>query len=118
MIDGIITDDVVPAIGVQVGDQRWQAIIDTGFNGELELPERLRSRVNAQFVGRGASLLAANQRIEEDIFLVDFPFDGQTVRAQATFVDGDEILIGTGMLRDYRLQIDFPARTVAIEKTR
>ncbi len=116
MIAGIVTDDGVPAIGVQVGNQRWQAIIDTGFNGELELPERLRSHVNAQFVGRATSLLAANQRIEEDVFLVDFPFDGRTVRVQATFVDGDEILIGTGMLRDYRLQIDFPARTVAIDK--
>jgi hypothetical protein len=63
------------------------------------------------------SLLAANQRIEEDVFLVDFPFDGRMVRAQATFVDGDEILIGTRLLRAYRLRIDFPARTVALEKT-
>ncbi len=117
MIDGIVTDDGVPAIGVHVGNQRWQAIIDTGFNGELELPERLRSHVNAQLAGRATSLLAANQRIEEDIFLVDFPFDGRIVRAQATFVDGDEILFGTQMLGDYQLRIDFPARTVAIYKT-
>ncbi len=80
MIDGSVTDDGVPAIDVQVGNQPWQAIIDTGFNGELELPERLRSHVNAQFVGRTTSLLAANQRLEEDVFLVDFPFDGRTVR--------------------------------------
>jgi predicted aspartyl protease len=53
-----------------------QAIIDTGFNGDLELPERLRSSLHAQFVGRVTSLLAANQRVEEDVFLVDFPFDG------------------------------------------
>jgi len=116
LIDGIVTEDGVPAIAVEVGSKRWSAIIDTGFNGEVELPERLRSRVNAQFVGRATSLLAANQRIEEDVFLVDFPFDGRMVRAQATFVDGDEILVGTGILRDYRLQIDFPAGTVFIEK--
>ncbi|HUY34679.1 MAG TPA: hypothetical protein VMV69_18180 [Pirellulales bacterium] len=100
---------------MEFAGQRWQAIIDTGFNGELELPDRLRSHLNAQFVGRATSLLAANQRIEEDVYLVDFPFDGQMVRAQATFVDGDEILIGTRMLRDHRLQIDFPAETVSIE---
>lgn len=117
MIDGIVTEDGVPAIHIEVGSQPWQAIIDTGFNGELELPERLRSHLNAQFVGRVTSLLAANQRIEEEVFLVDFAFDGQMVRVQATFVDGDEILIGTRMLRDYRLRIDFPALTVAIEKT-
>jgi clan AA aspartic protease len=117
LIDGIVTVDGVPAIDMEIDSQRWQAIIDTGFNGELELPGRLRAHLNAQFVGRATSLLAANQQIEEDVFLVDFPFDGQTVRVQATFVDGDAILIGTRMLRDYRLRIDFPARTVAIEKT-
>lgn len=116
MIQGIITEDGVPVIEVNVDGQRWQAIIDTGFNGELELPERLRLQVNAQFVGRVTSLLAANQRIEENVYLVDFPFDGSIVRVQSTFVDGGEILIGTRILRDYRLQIDFPAKTVAIEK--
>jgi clan AA aspartic protease len=102
-IAGIITEDGVPAIEVEAGGERWQAIIDTGFNGELELPERLRFQVNAQFVGRLTSLLAANQRVEEDVYLVDFYFHGNRVRVQATFVDGDEILIGTRMLQDYRL---------------
>ncbi len=117
MIEGIVSEDGVPVIELDVGGQRWQAIIDTGFNGELELPERLRSHLNARFIGRAVSLLAANQRVQEDAFLVDFPFDGRTVRVQATFVDGNEILIGTRMLRDYRLRIDFPARTVVIETT-
>lgn len=116
MIHGNITEDGVPAIKVTIGAKAWRAIIDTGFNGELELPGQLRAHVNAQYVGRAISLLAANQSIEEDIFLVDFPFDGRTVRAQATFVDGDQILIGTHLLRDYRLRIDFPAGRVAIEK--
>ena len=80
MIGGIITEDGVPAIAVEFGSQRWQAIIDTGFNGELELPERLGLHVNARFVGRATSLLAANQQIEEEVFLVDFPFDGRMVR--------------------------------------
>jgi hypothetical protein len=69
LIEGIITEDGVPAIAVEFGSQRWQAIIDTGFNGELELPERLGSHVNARFVGRATSLLAANQRIEEEVSL-------------------------------------------------
>ena len=117
MIAGVITEDGVPAIEVEAGGECWQAIIDTGFNGELELPERLRPHVNAQFVGRVTSLLAANQSIEEDVYLVDFDFDRNRVRVQATFVDGGEILIGTGMLQDYRLQIDFPAQLVTIERT-
>ncbi len=92
------------------------AIIDTGFNGELELPERLRFEVNAQFVGRVTSLLAANRTVEEDLYLVDFNFDGNTVRVGATFVGGDEVLVGTRMLQHYRLQIDFPAQVLIIER--
>jgi predicted aspartyl protease len=110
LIEGTITDDGVPAIDVEVGGEHWRAIIDTGFNGELELPERRRPYVNSQFVGRVTSLLAANQRIEEDVYLVDFPFDGGIVRVQATFIDGGEILIGTQMQRDYRLRVDMQAR--------
>ena len=87
-----------------------------GFQRRLELPEQLRTRVDAEFIGRVTSLLAANQEIRENAFLVDFPFDGRTLRVQATFVDSDEILIGTRILMGYRLTIDFPARTVFIEK--
>jgi predicted aspartyl protease len=116
LIVGTVTADGVPVIEVEVGGQGWRAIIDTGFNGELELPDSLRQHLNPQFVGRVTSLLAANQRIEEDVFLVDFPFDGRTFRVQATFVNGEEILIGTRLLRAYLLRIDFPARSVTLER--
>ena len=116
MIAGRVTEDDIPVIEVAVGDQQWQAIIDTGFNGALELPVRLRPQVNARPRGRVVSILAANQQIEEDVFLVDFPFDGQTMRVEATFVESQQILIGMRLLRDYRITIDCPARSVAIEK--
>ena len=42
--------------------------------------------------------------------------EGYVLYAGEATIDGGEILIGTRMLRDYRLRIDFPARTVAIDK--
>jgi predicted aspartyl protease len=116
LIAGSVTEEGIPTIEVRVGDQLWHSTIDTGFNGQLELPEQLRSHVNAQLVGRATSLLAANQRIEEDLYLVDFPFDGRVVRAQATFSNSTTLLIGTGLLTEYRLGIDFPARTVTLDR--
>lgn len=71
--------------------------------------------MNARFIGRATSLLAANQRIEEDVYLVDFPFNGRMATAQATFTDADGILIGTGMLREYRLHVDFRLGTVSLD---
>lgn len=35
---GTVTDDGVPIIMLPVAGQMWPGIIDTGFNGDLELP--------------------------------------------------------------------------------
>lgn len=111
-----MTDDGVPQILLTVAGQPWPAIIDTGFNGELELPDRLRQAVNARFIGHIHVALGGGQHIEEEVYLVDFPFDGEILLAEATFVLGQEILLGTHLLRRYRLEIDFPARTVRLAR--
>ena len=115
MITGTVTDDGIPIVMLPIAGQLWQAIIDTGFNGDLELREGLQSSVHAQYIGRMTALLASGQHSEEDLYAVDFPFDGRLVQAEATFVPGQEILIGTSLLRSYRLEIHFPARTVLLE---
>ena len=116
MIAGHVGADGVPVIPIPVADQNWRATIDTGFNGDPELPETLRPSVNARFVGRTRFLLAAGQAAIEDTFLVQFPFDGETILAEATFTSANEILIGTGLLKEYRLETHFPNRTVSLER--
>ena len=115
MITGRVTEEGVPVVMLPVAGQLWPGIIDTGFNGDVELPERLRPVVQARFIGRMASLLASGQRMEEDLYLVEFPFDGQVVQAEATFVPNGDILLGTRLLRSYRLEIDFPAQSVVLQ---
>jgi clan AA aspartic protease len=116
VIVGEVRADGVPIVRLEVGGNHWTAIVDTGFNGDLELPERLRPQVNAQFICRIRSFLAANRIIEEDSYLVEIPFDGQTMTAEATFVSGDEILIGTHLLRRYVLEIDFRKGTLVLRQ--
>jgi len=116
VIVGAITPEGLPVIILAIGGSSWPAIIDTGFNGDLELPASLQLLLNARFLCRNRSLLAAGQIIEEDSYLVDFPFDGLTLVAEATFVPGGEILIGTHLLRQYSLLIEFPARTLQLNR--
>ena len=116
MIQGSVSSGGVPAITLSLGGRAWIAVIDTGFNGDLELPEDLRESLNGRYVGRVTSALAGGQAIEEDVYRVSFPFDGQIVRAEATFVLGMHILIGTHLLRDYRLTVDFVRETVELER--
>ena len=42
MIVGTVNDDGVPVITLTAAEQIWSAIIDTGFNGDVELPDTLR----------------------------------------------------------------------------
>jgi predicted aspartyl protease len=116
MIVGRVMPPGVPTISLPVGGQPVPAVIDTGFNGDLELPAALARDVHPRFLGRGESLLAAGQTVDEDHFLVDFPFDGQVIEATATFVGSGVILIGTRLLQNYRLEINFVARTVLLER--
>lgn len=116
MLRGVVSALGVPTVTLTIGGKDWPATIDTGFNGDLELPEGLRDSLNGRYIGRSTAALAGGQRVEEDVFIVDFPFDGQTVQAEATFVVGSEILIGTHLLREYSLRIDFVSKTVLLER--
>ena len=80
------------------------------------MPESLRNSLNARYVGQATSALAGGQTIEEAVYLVDFPFDGKIVHAEAAFVVEHHILIGTRLLREYRLQVNFVLQTVELEK--
>jgi predicted aspartyl protease len=116
VISGSASESGVPEIEVNIAGKIWSAIIDTGFNGDLELPEGLRGKLNDQMAGRLRSALAGGQMIEEDAYLVDFPFDGRVLQAVATFASGSQLLIGTNLLREYRLEIRFVSRFLQLSR--
>jgi clan AA aspartic protease len=111
-----VTSERVPVIEIELAGRKWKAVIDTGFNGYLELPQELKTLLHCEFVGRGESFLAGGHVIVEDVFEVEIPFDGERVLATATFAPGNEILLGTRLLESYRLEIDFPARSVLLSR--
>lgn len=116
MIQGTVTEEGLPLIRIEIAGRRWPAVIDTGFNGDLELPEALMPHVDAKPIGPIESFLAAGQVVEEEMYGVQIPFDGQTSSGEASFVPGDQILVGTRLLKHHRLEIDFPARTLQLER--
>ena len=115
MIQGTVTEDGVPIVLLPAAGAVWPATIDTGFNGDLELPDALRPFVNPRLLAPTEWLLAAGQRVVEDTYEVEFPFDGAMLTVEATFTPNDSILIGTGLMAQYRLTVDFVAGTVLLE---
>src|SRR5437773_824526 len=116
MIRGEIDSARVPCIRLRLGGRVWKALIDTGFNGDLELPDGLMPFVNAIPHSTIASHWAAGLTVRETQFVVQVMFDGEIKEGMATFVKDDLILIGTRFLREYRLIVDFPAKTVSLRR--
>jgi predicted aspartyl protease len=116
LIEGVVDDNGVPLIMLTIGERTQAAVIDTGFNGDLELPEVSRTASNPRYLGTAESLLAAGQSVIEDVYAVTIPFDGRMVEAVATFTAESTGLIGTRLLKNYRLEIDFVERTLLLTR--
>ena len=105
-----------PVLQLIIGGEEWTAVIDTGFDGFLQLPESLTDEFPGKYWGEAEVALGGGQIVQEDLFTIAFPFDNDILSGEASFTPGDEILIGTGLLQGYRLEIDFVARTVLLVK--
>ena len=116
MIDGVVSGDGAPLVSLTLAGRQCRSVVDTGFNGSLELPEVFRELLPAVPMGTVRSELAAGIVVEEESFMVRISFDGEMVLAQVTFAPVVEGLIGTELLADHRLEIDFPARTVRLNR--
>jgi hypothetical protein len=80
------------------------------------LPESLHSHFDPELIGESLTPLGAGTVIEEDLYRISFPFDGEIVAAETVFAAVDQILIGTHLLRKHRVEINVVARTVSLEK--
>jgi predicted aspartyl protease len=116
VISGTVNSDWEPVIILTIAGQDWEAVVDTGFNDDLELPHALFGPLTPQYEGEVETTLAAGQVVVETIFSITISFDGLATQARASFAATDRILLGTHLLCNHRLTIDFPARTVLLER--
>ncbi len=116
MIEGQINEHGTPLIPLRLADRDWMAIVDTGFNGGLELPETLADVRDAESFGTVRAPLAAGIVVTEELVLVELDFDGHHEFTPATFAAANHILVGTRLMHRHRLELDFPARTVRLER--
>lgn len=72
--------------------------------------------MSPQYLFDIVSLLAGGQSITEKLYEVMIPFDGQDRMVESTFVPGNQVLIGTALLREYRLTVNFKTGDVRMER--
>jgi len=100
-IEAIITLKVLGSSGAEVA---VEAVIDTGFNGYLTMPQPLIDFLGLPWRRRGSGILADGSRIIFDIYEAEVIWDGELRRVA---VDGSEAdpLIGMSLLQGYELLI-------------
>lgn len=110
MIVGVFAPRRGPAVRLRLTGPSGQseeilAFVDTGFNGTLVLPPTLVAWLSLEKEDTSKARLADGIARPFDVYNVSVDWDGRT-RDVLAFAMGDTPLIGTSLLRGYRLTID------------
>lgn len=121
MISGVILDNGTPVIELKVrGSQQEitvEGILDTGFNGFLCLPIFLAVPLGLALTDTITSELAEGTIVDDElVFAGQAEWDGIMMDVTITLTRSEDVLIGTAFLAGYRVELDYVARTVSIEK--
>lgn len=92
----------------------FTAVIDTGFNGYLSVPRRLLARSKWLSIGTEKFEIATGALVEQEIYLGEVIFDGQQSPVYSVSTEGHDILIGTKLLRNRTLIVNFRTSQVTI----
>jgi len=87
-------------------DVEIECVIDTGFEGFLTLPLAVITELNLAYAGRIDANLADNSNVSTDVYWATILWNG-VEREIAVLGMGHRPLIGTALLEDYHLSIDF-----------
>jgi len=118
MLTGRLNPAGLPAVPITVSGTTYEALVDTGFDGAIQLPDWMAAVLNPALKARAAYQLPDGSITVVDTYDVTVTFDGQDVATETFFSPNDEVLIGVQFLRDYRIEVHFPAGTVSLERVR
>lgn len=111
---------MTPRIDLLVFGSREQisisAIVDTGFDGYLCLPTSVAVRLGLELVSEGLIELADGRTQKQLVFLGTVEFMEEVQPVMIYLTDSEDALIGTRLLDDCVLTIDFPRRSIELKR--
>jgi len=120
MIVGFVNESDEPVIKIKLvlskGERFVNAVIDTGFNGYISVPKKLISDSNWDFLGTEEYELASGELMRERVFLGKIEMGAETLTVFVLSSNSADTLIGTKLLRNKLLTINFADKTLKIEK--
>ncbi|MDS1347555.1 clan AA aspartic protease [Planktothrix agardhii] len=87
-------------------DIEIECVVDTGFEGFLTLPSSAIAKLGLPYIGEINANLADNSNVATNVYLATILWDG-VEKDVAVLGMVHRPLIGTALLEDYHLSIDF-----------
>lgn len=118
MIAGYFDDHEHPILEITVIGEDSQvkvpALIDTGFDGYLSLPIPVAMSLGLKLIDSALIVLADGSTKTELLFRATVSIGGEKRQARTFLTSGETALIGTQLLKDFTLSIDFPQRKLSL----
>ena len=117
---GIVDDQLRALIRITIAAsengvrQEIEAWVDTAFNGGLTIPRPLVDSLGLAKAATVEAILADGRTVPLDTFECHLDWFEKTYRTQIIASDGAYPLLGTMILADRRLVIDYAAKTVEL----
>jgi clan AA aspartic protease len=92
------------------------AIVDTGFDGQLCLPISLAVTLGLLLTSVEEVELADGTRKHELVYSGSVRFLGRRRKIRIFLTNSEDALVGTELLKDCRLTIDFPTGKVQLKR--
>ena len=119
MVKGRVNKRGEPLIKVRMsgGEKPLSVIVDTGFNGELCLPRKTIKELKLKLYANEYFELANGRLEATDVFKGNMAWFEATRRpVEVIATDSRQRLLGTQLLSDCKVEIDFRKRTLLIRK--
>lgn len=114
---GFVTENLETVLTIELSNgSQIDCVLDTGFNGFLLLPRKFVEDNSLDFVGRESVIMVEQNAIEIDVASGSVNWLGKELLVRILVSETDESLIGTQMLIDSLVEIDYKNLTVKITK--
>ena len=97
------------------GSEEVECLVDTGFDGSLLLPRSEAARLKLTVLGRVPIIGVGRARSIADIAELEIEWLDQRRVVEVIISDGDDSLLGTGILDGSRLLIDYIGYTITVD---
>jgi clan AA aspartic protease len=108
----------IAIVGKNDGVSILEAVVDTGFNGDLCISIYQRNKIELIFSHTQKFELGDGSVPEQDVFVGQMVFDKQKLWVHVLVSESEDTLVGAALLVDKKLDIDYVNKTVRIRNSR